>query len=100
MNYVDDLAEAIRRMVPPELLPKGETDRLFRTYAVLAMAKGEAVELEDVHDAWAAWMSDQDPAHESLKPLHELPPGVHRADEPYLEAIRAVMRSRRSPQMD
>lgn len=37
------------------------------------MAKGERVVLEDVHDAWAAWMSEQDQKHQSLKPLCELP---------------------------
>lgn len=100
MNYVDELAEAIRRLVAPDLVPKGDTAALFRTYAVLVMAKGEAVGIEDVHDAWAAWMSEQDPAHASLKPLHELSPDVQHADEPYWDAIQAVARSRRRAQTD
>lgn len=94
MSYVDELAEAIRRVVPSELLPDGDTTALFRTYAVLAMAKGEHVVLEDVHDAWAAWMSEQHPKHQSLKPLGELPAEVQRADQPYLDAIRTVARDR------
>lgn len=92
MSYVDELADEIRRRVPPDLLPEGDTVPLFRIYAVLAMAKGETVELEDVHDAWAAWMSGQDPTNKSLKPLGELSAEVQRADEPYREAIRAVAR--------
>ena len=67
---------------------------LFRIYAVLAMAKGDRVVLEDVHDAWAAWMSGQDPTHRSLMPLRQLPADVQRADQPFLDAIRAVARGR------
>lgn len=94
MSYVDELAEAIRGLIPRHLLPDGGTATLFRLYAVLAMAKGERVALEDVHNAWAAWMSDQDPSHPSLKPLRELPAEVQRADQPYLDAIHAVARDR------
>ena len=94
MNYVDELAKAIRGAVPPDLLPDGDTSVLFRLYAVLAMAKGEGVVLEDVHDAWSAWMSEQNRGHPSLKPLAELPTDVRRSDEPYLNAIRAVARER------
>jgi hypothetical protein len=94
LSYVDELAEAIERLIPPDLLPVGDTAVLFRIYAVLAMAKGVGVELEDVHDAWAAWMSAEDPEHRSLKPLDELAVGVQRADEPYLHAIRSVARDR------
>lgn len=94
MSYLDEPAEAIRRAVAPNLLPDGDASMLFRLYAVLAMAKGEDVALEDVHDAWAAWMTDRDPDHRSLKPLAELPPDVRRSDEPYLDAIRVVARER------
>jgi hypothetical protein len=94
LSYVDEVAEAIRRRVPPDLLPEGDTDALFRTYAVLALAKGDGVELEDVHDAWAAWMTDQNPEHASLKPLRELSPEVQRSDQPYLDAVRAAARDR------
>ena len=94
MSYVDELARAIRSAVSPEYLPDGDTTPLFRIYAVLAMAKGEHVLLEDVHDAWAAWMSEQDAGHRSLKPLDKLPNGVRESDRPFLEAIRAVARDR------
>jgi hypothetical protein len=92
LSYVDELAGAIRGAVPPELIPGGDTSMLFRIYAVLALAKGEDVVLEDVHDAWAAWMSGQDPGHRSLLPFADLPPDVQGADEPYLAAIREVTR--------
>jgi hypothetical protein len=39
-------------------------------------------------------MSGQDPAHQSLKPLSELPAEVQRADQPYLDAIQTVARER------
>lgn len=94
MSYVDELAEAIRRSILPQLLPDGDTTALFRMYALLATAKGKGVVLEDVHDAWAAWMTERDPQHQSLKPLEELPADVQRADRPFLEAIRAVARER------
>jgi hypothetical protein len=94
LSYVDELADAIRRLIPPDLLPDGDTAPLFRMYAVLALAKGDDVVLEDVHDAWTAWMSGQDPAHQSLKPLSELPAEVQRADQPYLDAIQTVARER------
>lgn len=94
MSYIDELADAIRRAVAPHLLPDGDTRVLFRMYAVLALAKGEAVALEDVHDAWSAWMSGQDPQHQSLKPLAELSPEVQSADRPYLQAILAVAHER------
>lgn len=92
MSYVDDLAVQIRRRIPSQLLPEGETAPLFRLYAVLALAKGDQVALEDVHDAWAAWMSEQNPDHKSLRPLEELSSDIRCADQPYLEAIQAVAR--------
>jgi hypothetical protein len=93
LSYVDDLAAGIRDALPPELIPSGDTSMLFRMYAVLALAKGEDVVLEDVHDAWAAWMSGRDPDHRALVPFAELPAEVQFADQPYLDGIRAVARS-------
>lgn len=90
MNYIDQIAEAIRREVSPDKLPNENTTSLFRLYAVLALAKGTGVALEDVHNAWSAWMIGNDPSHESIKPFEELSPEVQREDEPYVDAIRAV----------
>jgi hypothetical protein len=94
LSYIEELARAIRHGVPPDLVPDGDTGSLFRIYAALALAKGERVVLEDVHDAWAAWMSGQDPGHPSLVPFAELPEQTQRSDAPYLDAIRAVARDR------
>ena len=94
MSYIDELAADIRGALPPDLIPSGDTSALFRIYAVLALAKGEDVELEDVHDAWAAWMSGHDPGHRSLIPFSQLSGEVQRSDVPYVDAIRAVARER------
>lgn len=88
--YLDALAEAIRQAVPQEALPDGNTSSLFRTYAVLLLAKGENVSRADVHNAWVAWMAEQDPDHESLVPFSDLDPDTQAEDSPYVVAIRAV----------
>ena len=90
---LDDLAGAIRRAVPPDALPQGDTSGLFRTYAVLLLAKGEQVTSADVHNAWVAWMADKDGSHESLVPFGDLDAKTQAEDSPYLIAIRAVARS-------
>lgn len=94
MSYIDDVADAIRRQLTPDLLPQDDSAPLFRLYAVLVMAKGEQATLEDVHDAWSAWMSGVNPQHPSLRPLTELSAEIQRADEPYLAAIHGVARDR------
>lgn len=90
MNYIVDVAQQIQREVPPELIPEGDTDSLFLMYAVLALAVREKVQARDVHDAWAAWMSEQNPAHESIKPFADLDEETQAQDEPFAEAIRRV----------
>ncbi len=90
MTYLDDLAAQIQRRVPKELVPDEDTRSLFRLYALLALAKGSAVDAVDVHNAWAVWMQDRDPDHHSLKPFEELDTETEAADEPFVEAIRAV----------
>jgi hypothetical protein len=90
LNYVDDIALRIKREVPPDILPDGDTDLLFRLYAVLALAMGEKVEAENVHDAWSAWMSQSDPGHGSIEPFDKLSEDVRAQDEPFAEAIRKV----------
>ncbi len=90
MNYISDIAERIRREIPSEVLPKGDTDLLFLMYAVLALTVGENVGSEDVHDTWSAWMVHFDPSHQSIKPYAQLDPETQRADQPFVEAIRRV----------
>lgn len=96
--YLNELAEEIRRSVPPTALPDGDTSSLFRTYAVLLLAKGEAVTRADVHNAWVAWMAQHDDNHESLVPFSALDPETQAEDSPYVVAIRKVARSRASQQ--
>lgn len=93
MNYLDDLAVRIRAAVPPSDLPHDDTLGLFRTYAVLLLAKGEEVNASDVHNAWVAWMAGRDRNHRSLVPFQALPAAVADDDEPYVSAIRSVARS-------
>lgn len=93
MMYLDELAEAIRRAVPPEALPDGDTSSLFRLYAVLLLAKGERVTRADVHNAWVAWMAGQDEDHESLVPFSDLDAEIQAEDSPYVMAIQTVARS-------
>lgn len=90
MSYLDELATEIERQVPADLLPGGDTRSLFRLYALLALAKGRAVDAADVHNAWAAWMQERNPHHRSIKPFEALDADTQAADEPFVEAIRAV----------
>ena len=87
---MDDIAQRIKHEVPPDLLPQGDTDLLFRMYAVLALSLGEGTGAASVHDAWSAWMSQSDPEHESIQPFDKLSENVQSQDEPYAKAIRKV----------
>lgn len=88
MTYLDEIAHRIRDNLPTEARPPADADSLFLLYAVLARAKGESTTLEDVHDAWAAWMQTLNPAHTALVPFSELTPTVQHEDLPYLQAIQ------------
>ncbi len=94
MTYIDEIAQSIRGRVDPAILPKTDVERLFRIYAVLALAKGAEVTIEDVHDAWAAWECDRKPQSPSIVPFDRLRPDVQRMDEPFVEAIRHVAAER------
>lgn len=88
LNYLDVLGAEIRSRVPESDLPDEDARGLFRIYAVLMLAKGSLVTPEDVHNAWAAWISEIDPSHEAIVPFSELEPSVAEDDWPYAEAIR------------
>jgi hypothetical protein len=90
LNYISEIAEWIRREVPPEVLPEGDTQLLFLMYAVLALTVGEDVRAEDVHDTWSAWMTYWDPSHQSIEPFAQLGPEVKKSDQPFVDAIRKV----------
>ncbi len=90
MTYLHDLALAIRNEVPEDLQPDEDTTDLFLLYAVLLLAKGEAVGREDVHNAWAAWKLIHGEEHESVRPFAELSAETQDEDSPYVTAIRRV----------
>jgi hypothetical protein len=92
MTYLDTLAEEIRGAVAEDVLPDQDTSSLFRTYAVLMLAKGEEVTREDVHNAWVAWMLDKGERHESLVPYAKLPAETQAEDSPFMVAVRTVAR--------
>lgn len=94
MNYLDELAK--------EIFFESNTDKdgfwfddrmLYRAYALLLLAKGEAVTNEDVHNAWAVWASEYDENHRSLIPFDDLEPQIQALDEPYTRAIHKVART-------
>jgi hypothetical protein len=86
VNYIEQTAELIRANLDPDMLPE-HSYPLMLMYAVLARVKGAETTLEDVHDAWSAWMSMRDSRHESIVPFADLPEDVRREDEPFLRAI-------------
>ena len=93
MTYLDAIAKDIRRAVPPTAMPDDDTSDLFLLYAVLALAKGESVTREDVHNAWVAWMESRGEEHESMVPFAALPLGTQGEDSPFVLAIRSVARN-------
>jgi hypothetical protein len=94
VTYIDEIAQAVRALVDPAILPKTDVERLFRIYAVLVLTKGVEVTVEDVHDAWAAWECDRKPESASIVPFDQLTPRVRAMDEPFVEAIHHVARER------
>ena len=97
MNYIDTIAIAIRARVPAELLPPGDTDLLFRLYALLARSKGTEVSASDVHDAWCIWMITSDPDHPSIRPFgvwqRSLRASAAEQQVPYARARRLQSRA-------
>jgi hypothetical protein len=85
--YLEEVVAAIRKHLPADKLPVGDSAGLMLLYAVLLRAKGGSVTQSDVHDAWSAWMSGQNPAHESLVPFSNLPREVQEEDEVFARAI-------------
>lgn len=92
MTYLDDLAATIREHAPAGATPAPGLDSLFRLYAVLALAKGEEVTAEDVHNAWAAWTLESGAHHREVRPYRELDDATQAEDSPYAEAIHLAVR--------
>ena len=93
MNYLDDLAAAIRSEVAPALIPKEDTTGLFRMDALLVRAKDTAVSGSDVHDAWTVWALQAKPDHSAIHPFEALDAGTQAKDEPNVDALQRVARA-------
>jgi len=89
VNYLSEIAAQIRGELVGAL-PDGDVSRLLEIYAVLVLALGSTVTAADVHNAWAAWMTPQDPRHPSIVPFEHLDPVTASSDEPFAEALRKV----------
>ena len=90
MSYITDLARQIRKEIASDLLPSGDLDLLFELYALLALAKGTAVDEQDVHNAWVVWMDHSGRRHRAVKPFDELGVATQQQDSPFVNAIRSV----------
>ena len=90
MNYLDELAAAVRAEVAPERIPKGDTTSLFRVHALLVRAKGSAVTARDVHDVWAVWALEAKPNHSAIRPWKDLNAETQAKDDHYVQALRRV----------
>ena len=90
VHYLDLMAAEIQRTAEPNSNPPDEDLPLYRQYAVLLLAKGKDVTLEDVHNAWAAWASDHEPESRHLIPFKELSLSVQHKDQVYVDAIHEV----------
>lgn len=86
--YLDDIAARIRSHIPADRMPDDNAEALLLLYAVLLRAKGTNVTESDIHDAWSAWISTRDEAHESLVTYEDLPPEVREQDAVFASAIR------------
>jgi hypothetical protein len=93
VDYVTEIANAIRAEVDPDALPHEPVSDLLRSYAVLALALGERVTPADVHDAWVAWMAAREPDHASLIPFDRLDASTSAQDAPFVSAIHNVARN-------
>ena len=90
MNYLEIIANRIRRHAPTNGMTNRDDAHLFLIYAAVLLAKGESVTAEDVHNAWVAWMTPLDPSHDSLMPFADLAPQAKDEDGPFVEALRAT----------
>ena len=86
--YLDDIAAKIRTHIPEERMPDGDSDELFRIYAVLLRAKGADITRSDIHDAWSAWMVKRDSEHASLVAYENLPKDIREEDRVFASAVR------------
>lgn len=84
MNYVARVILALKDELD------GLDEALAGLYALLVLTRGTATSLEDVHDAWALWRNETNPAHRSLIPFDQLATDVQQLDAKYRDAIHTV----------
>jgi hypothetical protein len=95
MNYIEQLAGRIRSSLEAQATSiPDDADSLLLIYALLARTRGRDTSREDVHDAWATWMTLRGETHQSLVPYGTLPAEVQLEDEPFRRAILAVVEGR------
>lgn len=87
MDYITARAYRIFSLAHGGGIPTAGDIALYRGYAVLSFAKGDATTPKDVHDMWSAWIVASYPEHRSLKPFDQLTPDVQKMDSLYVEAI-------------
>jgi hypothetical protein len=90
MNYLESVAKRVQEQIAPNLRPKTRDEELYRVYALLALVRGRQCTLENVHDAWSAWMTGDQPDHDALVPFNLLSQEAQLKDAPYLAAIQRV----------
>lgn len=95
MNYLDATARRVEHEIAPNLRPEERGADLYRLYGLLVLVKGVDCTLEDVHNAWSAWMTTDEPDHDALVPFEELSPETREKDRPYLNAIRRAAAGKR-----
>lgn len=93
VNYLQSLADAVRRELPDAELPKDEAESLLLLYGLLVALKGVEVTDEDVHDAWTAWKTLLGADHGSMVPFDQLDDDTRASDAPFTEAIRRAAAS-------
>ena len=96
MNYLDATAQRVEHEIALNLRPDERGEDLYRLYGLLVLIKGVDCTLEDVHDAWSAWMTTDQPDHEALVPFEELSREAKEKDRPYLDAIKRAAADRRA----
>jgi hypothetical protein len=89
-SYLDKIAAELRQTADADAASSNEDLSLYRIYAVLLLAKGKDVVAEDVHNAWAAWACEYEPASKNLVPFNELSPRVQYKDQLYVDAIHQI----------
>ncbi len=88
MTYTEKARTLLLGRLPA--LGAWELSGLLDLYTLLVLVKGEAVTVEDVHDAWSVSVRCTSPDHPSVVPFVDLPWAVQERDAKYAAAVRVV----------